>query len=216
MTGNTDITLDFGGGNASGVDYIYIQKTKENVEVSAAGFATYVPAYDLDFSSTTIEAYKVKVSSKGLATLTKVNEVPAGTPVLLYANDGATENIPVITSADAVTDNDLVAGTGAAVATTSGDYTNMILNVVDKQIGFYFANDQTVATDRAYLHIASTLAPAAQQSRMKMVFAGETTGVKSLPTSQKGEESVYNLAGQRVKKPTKGLYVKGGKKVIVK
>ena len=222
LIASTDLYIYTTGGNDNHMlDLIYIQRTgdattEESVTVGSASFATYVPAYDLDFSSTTIEAYKVKVSTKGKADLTKVDNVPAGTPVLLYANGGATENIPVITSADAVTDNDLVAGTGAAVATTSGDYTNMILNVVDEQIGFYFANDKTVATDRAYLHIASTLAPAAQQSRMKMVFAGETTGVKSLPTSQKGEESVYNLAGQRVKKPTKGLYVKGGKKVIVK
>ena len=225
LNSTTNVTFtSTGTSSTKDLDYILIQRTGDataiSVTVGSASFATYVPAYDLDFSSTTIEAYKVKVSSKGVATLTQVDEVPAGTPVLLYANGGATENIPVITSADAVTDNDLVAGTTTTatdgVPTTDGDYTNMILNVVDNQIGFYFANDKTVATDRAYLHIASTLAPAAQQSRMKMVFAGETTGVKSLPTSQKGEESVYNLAGQRVKKPTKGLYVKGGKKVIVK
>ena len=223
LNSTTNVTFtSTGTSSTKDLDYILIQRTGDataiSVTVTSAGFATYVNSdHDLDFSSTTIEAYKVKVSSKGLATLTKVNEVPAGTPVLLYANGDATGSIPVMTGAAAVTDNDLVAGTGAAVATTSGDYTNMILNVVDEQIGFYFANDKTVATDRAYLHIASEMAPDAQtSSRMRMVFAGETTGVKSLPTSQKGEESVYNLAGQRVKKPTKGLYVKGGKKVIVK
>lgn len=222
LIASTDLYIYTTGGNDNHMlDLIYIQRTgdattEESVTVGSAGMATYVPAYDLDFSATDIKAYKAKVTAKGVCTLTEVANVPAGTPVLLIKDGGATESIPVMTGAAAVTDNDLVAGTGAAVATTDGDNTNMILNVVDEQIGFYFANDRTVATDRAYLHIASTLAPAAQQSRMKMVFAGETTGVKSLPTSQKGEESVYNLAGQRVKKPTKGLYVKGGKKVIVK
>ena len=161
------------------IDYLTLTP-KVPVEVSAAGYATYVNSdYDLDFSATSIEAYKVKVSSKGVATLTKVNNVPANTPVLLYKDGGATENIPVMTGAAAVSDNDLVAGTGAAVATTVGDYTNMILNVVDEKIGFYFANGWTVDANRAYLHIATDLAPAAT-ARMAMFFTGGITGVENV------------------------------------
>ena len=93
----------------------------------------------------------------------------------------------------------------------------MILNNVDG-IGFYFANGQTVATNRAYLHIATTLAPdAQQQSRLKMVFAGETTGVGAA-LKDKGQmindKVVFNLNGQRVKKAAKGLYIVNGKKYV--
>ena len=192
--------------------------TSVSVSVGTSGFATYVNSdYDLDFTSTSIEAYKVKVSTKGVATLTKLTTVPAGTPVLLY-NDGATtEAIPVTTGAAAVSDNDLVAGTGAAVATTDGEYTNMILNNVDDKIGFYFANGQTVAANRAYLHIATTLAPdAVGSARMMMVFDGETTGIKSVQASDLKSNGYYNLNGQRVEKPAKGLYIMNGKKVIIK
>ena len=100
--------------------WLEILSATESVTVTSAGYATYVPSNDLDFSTTEIEAYKVKVTSKGVATLTKVNNVPAGTPVLLYKDGGDTENIPVMTGAAAVSDNDLVAGTDAAVATTDG------------------------------------------------------------------------------------------------
>ena len=197
-----------------------------SVTVGSYGYATYVNKdYDLDFSSTSIEAYKVKVSTKGVATLTKVNQVPAGTPVLLYKENGATENIPVMTGAADVSDNDLVAGNSTTategVATTDGEYTNMILNVVDEKIGFYFANGQTVAEDRAYLHIATTLAPDAvggsSTARMAMRLAGDITGIdqvengelkieKSLPAKrivkgkliieQKGKK--FNAAGALV------------------
>ena len=217
-----------GGRNAFG-DLELKKATSVSVEVSTAGFATYVnDDCDLDFSSSDIKAYKVKVSTKGVATLTKVNQVPVSTPVLLYKAGGETENIPVIASADAVSDNDLVAGTGDAVATTDGDYTNMILNNVSG-IGFYFANNQTVATNRAYLHILTTYAPDAAASRMVMVFADETTGISATLNDRSAEgrlqgkkvemindKFIYNLNGQRVEKPAKGLYIVNGKKVVRK
>ena len=40
-----------------------------------------------------------------------------------------------------------------------------------------------------------------------------TTAITSL-TSPNGEESIYSLNGQRVTNPTRGIYIKNGKKVI--
>ena len=208
------------------LDYVIIRKTAdlpstENIVVTDAGMATYVSDYNLDFSSATTKAYKVNVASKGVATLTEVSKVPAKTPVLLYCagGNGTGEDIAITTDAvDAVTGNDLMAGTGVAVATTDGEYTNMILNNIDSKIGFYFANGQTVATNRAYLHIATTLAPdAVGGSRMVMVFGDEATGIESVKSEEiKVKSEVFNLKGQRVSQPTKGLYIVNGKKVIMK
>jgi hypothetical protein len=193
-----------------------------DVKVTSAGYATYVNSdYDLNFTDTDIKAYKVKVNTKGKATMTQVNNVPAGTPVLLYYEGGKTEDIPVMTGAAAVTENDLVAGTGAAVPTSDGEgNTNMILNNVDSKIGFYFAAGQTVATNRAYLHIASTLAPDASESRMVMVFADdEATAVFDLnDKSEMINNNWYDLQGRRVdgSRLNSGIYIKNGKKVVVK
>lgn len=220
LDATTDIVANGGyyttSDNGHGFDYILIEKNPTvSVTVTSAGYATYVNNdYDLDFSATTIEAYKVKVSAKGVATLTKVDNVPAGTPVLLYKEGGATEDIPVLAGAAAVTENDLVAGTGAAVATIDGDYTNMILNNVDDKVGFYYAAGQTVAANRAYLHIATTLAPEVAAARMMMVFADEVTGIKSTNVNANVNNVVYNLGGQRISKAVKGLYIVNGKKVV--
>ena len=211
---------------SSDFDYVIIKKVSdlpstEKIVVSDAGYATYVSNYNLDFSAATTKAYKVSVASQGVATLTEVSKVPAKTPVLLYydGGNGAGEDIAITTDAvSAVTGNDLVAGNGATVATTDGDYTNMILNNVDDKVGFYFANGQTVAANRAYLHIASSLAPdAVSESRsMVIVFANETTGINMVQSEKVIDNSYYNLSGQRVSKPTKGLYILNGKKVIIK
>ena len=221
LLASTDLKIKYDCGNATGLDYIYVVKNSDDatipVTVTSAGFATYVPSYDLNFSTTEIEAYKVKVSSKGVATLTKVNNVPAGTPVLLYKNGGKTENIPVMTGAAAVTENDLVAGTGAAVATTDGEYTNMILNNVSG-IGFYFANGQEVAANRAYLHFATTLAPDPATARMTMIFEDDdVTGVNEVRSQKEDVRSEwFDLQGRKVAQPTKGLYIVNGKKVVLK
>ena len=224
---NSLITIKYApqnGGRAwVGIDNVScVYDPNPSVTVSAAGYATYVNSdYNLDFSETAIKAYKVKVNKKGVATMTKVDAVPAGTPVLLYAEGGETEDIPVTTGAAAVIDNDLVAGTSTTasegVPTIDGDYTNMILNNIDSKIGFYFANNQKVATNRAYLHIDTDLAPdAVEGSRMVMVFADETTGIQVVNSEGLTVNGFYNLSGQRVNQPTKGLYIVNGKKVIMK
>jgi hypothetical protein len=43
------------------------------------------------------------------------------------------------------------------------------------------------------------------------------TGIEEIsPASTTADGKVYNLAGQRVNKATKGLYIINGKKVVVK
>ena len=225
---NVYVRLSYGSNTAvRAVDDIVLTEVVP-VEVTSAGYATYVPSRDLDFSETAIKAYKVKVTAKATATLTQVNKVPAGAPVLLYKEGGATENIPVTTGAAAIpsSENNLCPGTGAAVPTEDGigNY-NMILNNGADGIGFYFANGQTVATNRAYLQFALIYAPDAVSAPMQIVFDDEITGIKAIDLAtphslgENGQltiDNYYNLAGQRVAQPTKGLYIVNGRKVVIR
>ena len=50
-----------------------------------------------------------------------------------------------------------------------------------------------------------------------VLVKNESTGVSAtLMDSEKVNSEVYNLAGQRVVNPSKGLYIVNGKKVLVK
>lgn len=70
---------------------------------------------------------------------------------------------------------------------------------------------------RAYFEFLDVLASVdSAASRIKMTFGGETTGIGSVKSEEIKVESYYNLSGQRVAKPAKGVYVKGEKKVVVK
>ncbi|MCD8288616.1 MAG: hypothetical protein LUC26_01705 [Prevotella sp.] len=44
----------------------------------------------------------------------------------------------------------------------------------------------------------------------------ESTGIKAVTAAETATDVYYNVAGQRVATPTKGLYINGGKKVVVK
>ena len=86
-------------------------------------------------------------------------------------------------------------------------------------LGFWWGAENGAAFDyetpnRAYLAVPNTAAAA----KGGFLLFDETTGIESLPqaTSLKGDTEWYNLAGQRVAAPQKGIYIKNGKKVNVK
>ena len=178
-----------------------------SVEVSSAGYATFASDYDLDYSSVAgLKAYKATVSGTTI-TFDKVTEVPAGEGVLLQGE--GTFEVPVKSvDAWAADYNAFVRGTGAAVATGDGPY-NYILNKVNGVVGFYKANGQTVAKNRAYLQ--STTAAA----RISLNFDEETTGISEVVKSDVNNK-VFDLQGRHIAQPTKGLYIMNGRKVLVK
>ena len=186
---------------------------KVPVTVTSAGLATFAFSSRLDFTNVeNLEAYIAKEESSAIK-LHKVNKVPAGTGVLLRAKNGATDfEVPVATTADDVTDNLFVRGTGAAVESGSGPY-NYVLGKHNGEVGFYKAGGMTVATDKAYLQ--TTISSA----HIFIDFENMgVTGVNEITNTNltNNTNEFYNLAGQRVAKPTKGLYIVNGRKVIVK
>lgn len=70
---------------------------------------------------------------------------------------------------------------------------------------------------RAYLELSET-APARSLTLIIDGEGGTTTAIGELVRTLEGDngQQVYNLSGQRVEKAKKGLYIVGGKKIIVK
>ena len=91
----------------------------------------------------------------------------------------------------------------------------------DNQFWFSTGNTKMKAF-RAYFDLATAGAEYEDEevaARILMVFNdGETTGISALLMNSEGmkNDKVYNLKGQRVAQPSKGLYIKDGRKVVVK
>lgn len=181
------------------------------IQVSEAGLATYASNFDLDYSDVEgLEAYKASVTDDAIS-FTKVSQVPAGAGVLLRStNNGTSFSVPVATGDVAALENNaFIRGTGAAVASEDNGQYNYILNIVNNKLGFYAANGQTVATNRAYLQTTT------QSVRGFSIFFDENTGIAALEDN-KLNDNAYDLQGRRVSEPKHGLYIINGKKTYIK
>ncbi len=139
--------------------------------------------------------------------------IPANTPVLLNGNGSADFTAGSSVDIDADATNVSGALTGVFNATTVPENSYVLQNGTNG-IGFYkVTSDNIVANPfRAYLTADGLGAPS-----LHIIFPenGDVTGIESVKAAEaKGE--FFNLAGQRVAQPAKGLYIVNGKKVIFK
>ena len=194
------IVLPWDNNNKGTVWYILLtEATGADVTIGDAGYATFSSTKAVTIPDG-VEAYAAKVQDNKVV-LTKVDAVPANTGVILKADAGK-YSLPFAESADAIADNDLLISNGS----TAGDGTIYVL-ANKSGVGFYkLENDAKVPAGKAYLKVVAT-APEF------LPFAGNTTGIE-LVKSVEVKGGFFNLAGQRVAQPTKGLYIVNGKKVI--
>ena len=198
------------------MDYLILTPSKVSTTTTSAGWATLYTPYALDFSGVTgLEAYTA-TCSESTVTLTKVNNVPAGTGVVLKAAKG-TYDIPVIASSDTDKGHLLGSATEATAYDAYDGYTLYMLSKVGDNAQFVPVTGGSVAAGKAFLKIAGGASSTARS--LNVVFANEETGISAM-LNEKGEMTndkfVYNLSGQRVSQPVKGLYIVNGKKVIIK
>lgn len=180
---------------------------------SECGYATFCSDKNLDFSGVKGLTAYIVTSTEYLALLKKVTKVPAGTGVILEREEGEDKtsyDIPVIDTADPIEGNLLIAAIGGHTA-EEGDY---VLAYKNNVRAFFPAEpDLEIPAGKAYLHIST------DDARAFLLFASETNGIStSLMNNEQriNDNAVYNLRGQRVSQPTKGLYIINGKKVVVK
>lgn len=201
-------------------DIVYLDDSV-SVAIGAAGMATFSCDEALDFTGTdAIYAYTATLDGKTI-NFTRVRKVPARTGILLRnpLGESAVEavNVPVIDddATDDVSNNIFVAALEeiSSLPTEQDGNTNYILNKVGGKLGFYKAAGQKVGAGKAYLKVPAGETPA---SMIAISFEGDvTTGVKTFSSDERAADSVaYDLQGRRVARPTKGLYIVNGKKIV--
>lgn len=69
---------------------------------------------------------------------------------------------------------------------------------------------------RGYFEFVDILASIENSnSKIQIVFRDETTGIKNIETYV-NDKAIYDLQGRRVVEPGKGVYIKKGKKIVIK
>ena len=168
--------------------------------VGSANWASFSCGRNVDLGTAT--GYAVKFMGTYVE-LIPVTEVPANNAVLIEGEGGYSFNI--IPSAAAIADNDLQISDGNVIGDGSTIYA---LGKKNGEVGFCkVADGEAVPAGKAYL----VLVPNAPDF---LGFDGGTTSISELNVKGQAEGEYFNLAGQRVAQPTKGLYIVNGKKVI--
>lgn len=201
-----DTSKNYADQNGSDHDncvFTLTEVTELPVAVTDAGYATFFAPVAL-YIPEGVEAYTGEVGGNALKLTALEGKIPAATAVVLKAAAG--DYNFTTTTADAFAGTNDLKGTVGGKATSSDVLTLQQINDV---VGFYTYTGETLAGFKAYLDVP------AEEVKGLTLQLGEETAISRIE-AQTGNGAVYNLAGQRVVKAQKGLYIMGGKKVVVK
>lgn len=194
------IEQNFGGAYC---DFSLEANVGATVEVSDAGYATFVAPVDVDFTGSEVTP-KAATFDGTYVQLADVTTVPAGTAVVVKGAEG-TYTVPATTDAVLGATNELI----AATADVTADGTQYILAKQENVVGFAKATPgSTIAAGKGYLQFTTAV-------KAFYPFAGnDATGIEGIDANNGENAPIYNVAGQRLGKMQKGINIVGGKKVL--
>lgn len=203
--------------------------------MNSIGIMTYSGVNSLDFTNVSgLSAYVAlsDADGNGNITLTRIYKPADRTGMVLCGEPSTSYIVPTVKDEDPedYQKNNLLRHVIEAteIDKTDGDYTNYILAKKNGNVGFYpLSGKGTLKPYSAYLQLH--IDP--NKSRglvLNFEEEGTPTGVghteitEGLARRPAGEsqstemaDAIYDLQGRRIEKPKKGLYIHGGKKVLV-
>lgn len=190
----------------------------ETVTINKYGYATYCSALPIDYSSTEgYTAWRISsISNDGTITFEKITEqIKGGQGVLLYNKDadGVNTSTATITFADG--DTEFSDAQNRFVGTTAPTY-------VASETAYGLSTNKFVKNNVAgVIPAGKAYIPAAEIPNnvraFTFVFSDPITGISETQTVSPEEfGAMFNLAGQRISQPQKGVIIVNGKKILVR
>ena len=172
------------------------------VTIGSVGYTTFVAPFNISELPEGLEAYACQVQ-KTAVHLEPVTAIPAGEAVVLK-NAGTWTLTPATSSVELGVDNDLLPSDG----TVQGGTTIYALANKTDGVGFYPVSSSIyVPAGKGYLVITT---------KAKAFYGFEEeddpTGINIVDAN--ANETIYNVAGQRISKAQKGINIINGKKVL--
>ena len=175
---------------------------------------TYLP-FDVTLPAD-VKAYIVTEAEGDKATVSEVGDIPANQGVVLVSETAASTATLTLGTASADCTSNILSGTNPRITIEESAKANYyIFGNGDNGVGFYHPNSTTLKENRAYLP-ASAVAVSGGSMGFALDFGGINTGIEAAIQTDAANAAYYDLSGRRVMRPTKGIYVKNGRKVYVK
>lgn len=213
-----DLTYNLYGNNASlsnisvaSASVVTTPVHPDNVAVTLGtnGYTTYANnVYPLDLSNA--QAYKAAVDGDKVKFTLFEQAVPVNTGMLVEGQ--GTVNLPIADTWDDVNGNEFLVNAEGNTFNADGNttYYAMIKNSSPLKFGTFNPGTLAFPASKAYLKVAAGTPAKA----LMAIFDGDVTGITQVENKEQNtDNAVFNVAGQRVSRPTKGLYIVNGMKV---
>ena len=193
------------------------------VEVPAGEYATYYNDKVLKVEDTDAQLFTVTAIEDGKAVTEQVKVAAANTPLLVMNNSAETKTfllLPTEDAADQVAVADEFLGTLTDITFTEEETKTANYYVCNGKEFIQVRGAGTLAANRAYLKVTGNNTPASIPFRRSIDGNGEgTTGINNVNDNLNDNDAAwYDLGGRKLngKPAQKGIYIKNGKKVVVK
>ena len=218
-------TLTVSAGTQPEPDYDYITVTG-----FSHGYRTYVTEDKIDFShSDNVKGYYASGVSDNNVVFTQVTGVCAADVPLLLVKEGTGDCKLLVSESRGTTPENNLLKAGEQDETddsqgklyggngTRGIYVLVYReNIEDVIFVETNINGARVDAEHAYLDLSDV---SSASSRLRISFKhgdDDSTGISNIEAESISNGVIYNLRGQCVENPTKGLYIINGKKVVIK
>ena len=197
------------------------------VKISNGDYATYYNS-KLNFEiPSTLKAYVVTEATTEALTYAEIKDIiPAGTAVMLESVDKTSGEFTLTSTREkaSYSGTNMLNGSDENTITTSDNSSCLFYKLafghsgtdLAKAFGWYWGANGGAAFliegHRAWLAIPKTVAA----TRGYPLGGDGTTGISNTTSDIQNDDVFYNLKGQRVAAPSKGMYIRNNKKVVIK
>lgn len=205
---------------------------REEVKIGASGYATLYLANENFEVPTGCEAFVIEsiVPSATPGERKKANAkkfvagsiIPAGQAVILKGTAGQTYEYKANVSGTPVTiAQNLLVGTATEQTLNAPGYKYFLFGSGPNGQGFYRQTGHDIGSIHLKAHKAGLRIPASVAGSAKAFTIdfdeaedGSVTAIRDIETDNHRPDIIYNLQGQRVTRPEKGIYIVNGKKKV--
>lgn len=192
---------------------LYIYHPLPSFSIGSIGMATFSADVAVRVPDG-IEAYRATLNgAKTAITLTKIDDgiIPANTGVIIKGTEGTVVEFTATTTENSVTS--ALSANVSATTLAAGDY---VLYNNGGTAEFRKVTATQLAANKAYLPASALLSSPAPSLSISFDGMGNTTGISNVQKTVVEDNRIYNLNGQEVKNAGKGIFIKNGKKYIIK